>query len=612
MKNTMAKKLASGLLSAVLALSGLIASSAEKMDYKVVIQPQYEDVRQFNGGFAAVKNGGKWGYIDKDGNPVTEFIYDYAADFYEGKAVVGTLSGEYGGYALGFVDITGQYTPFMLNGAPYICYELFYIGEDGNPVMNELAYSNGYLSVEEGGGTWYIFDKNGAAIDNMFFDGTNNIYLAGLYREGLFTASPEAAYPENADYYDINKNLVLRFPGGYDSAGIDGFRVLSSFEFYNGYAGGWALPVGSNGEDGVYYFVLLDRSGHIAFSRKAGLVSIRSELGTLGHSVLNSGLIILTDPATGKFGAVDINNNVHIPFEYEELYSLCEGLSLMKKNGLFGYVDASGKVMIEPQYEMATGFSNGIAFAVKNGKSLAIDRYNNVLEGSENIPMGHYVRNGFVHNATKMMIIEENGKFGFAALSYDTALPLESEMSPWAYPEVIEAIKTDLIPLYLQNNYFANITRKDFAELIVTALAEVTGKSSYDLLAEKTGIAKKDLYSVNPFTDTSDESVIIANRLGIINGVSETSFAPESEIKRQDAAALLMRAAELISGGKEVSASAFSDDDRIADYAKRAVSYVTTLKIMNGVGNDRFDPTAYYSREQAYITILRLFKSLKG
>jgi len=87
--------------------------------------------------------------------------------------------------------------------------------------------------------------------------------------------------------------------------------------------------------------------------------------------------------------------------------------------------------------------------------------------------------------------------------------------------------------------------------------------------------------------------------------------APKNEISRQDAAALLMRAAKLIRGDIEITGQAFADDANIADYARQAVSYVTTLKIMNGVGENGFDPTATYTREQAYVTIVRLFKSLK-
>lgn len=50
----------------------------------------------------------------------------------------------------------------------------------------------------------------------------------------------------------------------------------------------------------------------------------------------------------------------------------------------------------------------------------------------------------------------------------------------------------------------------------------------------------------------------------------------------------------------------------MVSYENSAEIFVTTLKIMNGVGQDKFNPASTYTREQAYITIVRLFKSLKN
>jgi hypothetical protein len=42
----------------------------------------------FSDGLVAVYKDGKWGYIDKSGAVVAPFVYDYADDFYEGRAWV--------------------------------------------------------------------------------------------------------------------------------------------------------------------------------------------------------------------------------------------------------------------------------------------------------------------------------------------------------------------------------------------------------------------------------------------------------------------------------------------------------------------------------------------
>ena len=48
---------------------------------KVVIEPQFDYVRDFSEGLAVVEKDGKWGVIDKNGKVVIEPlpIYNYAA-----------------------------------------------------------------------------------------------------------------------------------------------------------------------------------------------------------------------------------------------------------------------------------------------------------------------------------------------------------------------------------------------------------------------------------------------------------------------------------------------------------------------------------------------------
>lgn len=59
-------------------------------DGTVKIKLQYEDVRHFSEGLAAVKKDGLWGYIDKSDKVVIPFKYTYAGDFKRGVAMVNT------------------------------------------------------------------------------------------------------------------------------------------------------------------------------------------------------------------------------------------------------------------------------------------------------------------------------------------------------------------------------------------------------------------------------------------------------------------------------------------------------------------------------------------
>ena len=60
----------------------------------------------------------------------------------------------------------------------------------------------------------------------------------------------------------------------------------------------------------------------------------------------------------------------------------------------------------------------------------------------------------------------------------------------------------------------------------------------------------------------------------------------------------------------------YADSEQIAPYARLAVSWasavrdgVSVMPVMAGVGNGRFDPLGTYTREQAMLTALRLFRA---
>jgi hypothetical protein len=78
---------------------------------RMVIEPQYDGFmasepdyshQVFRGGFAAVRKGDKWGFITPSGDALTPFVWDYADQFSGGRAVVGA-GGKYG-----YIDTNGR------------------------------------------------------------------------------------------------------------------------------------------------------------------------------------------------------------------------------------------------------------------------------------------------------------------------------------------------------------------------------------------------------------------------------------------------------------------------------------------------------------------------
>ena len=76
---------------------------------KIVVNPVYQGVKGFSEGFAAVKSGGLWAYIDSDFNWITGYEFRWVDYFHNGIAEVrlGPVHGDYDGrYA--FINSEGD------------------------------------------------------------------------------------------------------------------------------------------------------------------------------------------------------------------------------------------------------------------------------------------------------------------------------------------------------------------------------------------------------------------------------------------------------------------------------------------------------------------------
>lgn len=175
----------------------------------------------------------------------------------------------------------------------------------------------------------------------------------------------------------------------------------------------------------------------------------------------------------------------------------------------------------------------------------------------------------------------------------------------WAAEEVNSAVAAKLVPASMQKDYRKNITRKDFCELVVNLCEVKTAKSIEALLAEK----NMDLTG-SIFTDTSEKAIVAANKLGIVNGKGNGKFDPNGSITRAEAAVMLANTAKVLGADLSSTPSKFADGSRISSWAEAQINYVAARGVMGGVGNNKFDPLGTYTRQQAYITMLRLFKKL--
>jgi hypothetical protein len=105
--------------------------------------------------------------------------------------------------------------------------------------------------------------------------------------------------------------------------------------------------------------------------------------------------------------------------------------------------------------------------------------------------------------------------------------------------------------------------------------------------------------------------VAAANKLGIVNGISEQEFGIGAPITRQDLCVIAHRIMQIKNIRAELDDSIeFEDADEISEYALDSVRTLSAANIINGKGNNIFDPQSSCTRAEAVIIIYRLLQHL--
>lgn len=173
-------------------------------------------------------------------------------------------------------------------------------------------------------------------------------------------------------------------------------------------------------------------------------------------------------------------------------------------------------------------------------------------------------------------------------------------ISEWAVDQVQEAIFDNLTTDKVVADFQKKITREEFCELVVNMYENVT-KTVAEAMPAGT------------FTDTENEAVLKANKLGIVYGVGEGRFDCDSPITRQEIAAMLFRAVKVIAPEADYTIAepiVFADDALIDDWAKEAVGYFAYNGIIAGDGTN-FMPLVSCNCEQAIALVKRIYDAYK-
>lgn len=191
------------------------------------------------------------------------------------------------------------------------------------------------------------------------------------------------------------------------------------------------------------------------------------------------------------------------------------------------------------------------------------------------------------------------------ALASDTS-PGSDVPSSWAAEKVALAIEAGIVPPNLQGDYQKDITRYEYAQLMIQLLEVHTGLTIEDA-AEKLNLFR----STNAFKDIQDSIAGYSYCLEIFYyqnyDYSNTNFNPDKPVSRQDMAYALYSISKFMAKHFFDAVPPFTDEYKADSFAKQAIKYVKARGIVAGTGNNIFNPNSNVTIEQAIMTAYSLF-----
>jgi sialate O-acetylesterase len=106
--------------------------------------------------------------------------------------------------------------------------------------------------------------------------------------------------------------------------------------------------------------------------------------------------------------------------------------------------------------------------------------------------------------------------------------------------------------------------------------------------------------------------IATAKEKGLVNGVSESDFGVGNGITRQEMSVMVNNVSKFVNlTFNQNNKIDFTDYNNIATWAKQAVDTLSSSGVINGIGNNKFDPTGMSTRAQAAKIIYTILK-MKG
>ena len=202
------------------------------------------------------------------------------------------------------------------------------------------------------------------------------------------------------------------------------------------------------------------------------------------------------------------------------------------------------------------------------------------------------------YDADQKAVIFQMTQAGIYGVGYDAKVSAFTDIeNHWAKDNIFFVVSRGLLNGTSATTFSPNtgMTRGMF----VTALGRLAGIDPADYQAGKFTDVKADAYYV-PYVNWAASK-------GIVSGTTDTTFAPDSQITREQMAVILKNYAAKLGYTipKTLEAVTFADNTKISSQVKEAVKSMQQAGILAGKTNNRFDPKGTATRAEVATVLCR-------
>ena len=293
-------------------------------DGEIIINPIYDDLKDFKEGLSAANLKGKWGFIDKQNNAVIPFDYKQVYSFSENRTFAQDFNNKWH-----LIDSRGQIISQLK--------------------FNKFsAFKNGYAVVGELGG-FTLIDTNAEEVLTEAYKSINILNESNIIAKsannkyGLLTALGDTILPFEYDRISGSlPHLICQKTDGQHYYNTITKKRSETFEK--------AFPFESDKSlirTNDMYFLINTEYERLSQIRE----NYVSPVGSGYYQYRTDRL----------FGLLDKDGSRLTPTEFSALHRFNEDRIVFMKGEMFGYLDNSGQQIVPAQLYLAWDFINGYA-----------------------------------------------------------------------------------------------------------------------------------------------------------------------------------------------------------------------------------------------------------